>query len=127
MKVVVRLFVMGAVSSVLVGCTEPNSCIGEGIFAVRANITDSLSGAPLAYRASLIIRDGAYVDSVAFPGSVADSALLGFIQAGSGRAGTYTVTVRRDGSRVWTRADVRVTSDGCEVKQVQLTVRLQPA
>ena len=125
MKVLARLIIVCAAGGVVSGCTEPNRCIGEGVFAVRANITDSLTGAPLAYRSSLIIRDGAYVDSVAFPGSVADSALLGFIQAGAERAGTYSVTVRREGSKVWTRAGVGVTTDGCEVRQTELTVRLQ--
>jgi hypothetical protein len=96
--------------------------------AVVAIITDSITGAPLAYRSSLIIRDGAYVDSVPFNSTVVDSARVSTLLAGLDREGTYAVTVRREGSRVWTRDNVRASRDRCgELKEARLQVRLQPA
>ena len=50
-------------TAALSACSNPD-CIVIARYAVGANITDSTTGAPLGYRASLIIRDGAYVDSV---------------------------------------------------------------
>jgi hypothetical protein len=47
-------------------------------------------------------------------------------QSWSLEPGTYAVTVRREGSREWTRADVRVARDRCSnVQQAELRVRLQ--
>lgn len=114
---------------ILLGCeSSTEDCAGVGAYAVRANIADSITGAPLAYRASLIIREGTFVDSVPFPRMAADSATVGYIETGLDRAGTYGVTVRRQGSRVWTRDGVRAfRENGCNLKQAVLTVRLQPA
>ena len=109
------------------GSNEPCGA-GSGHYAVVAFITDSATGAPLAYRSSLIIRDGFYVDSVPFRSTVADSARGSTLLAGFDREGTYAVTVRREGSRVWTRDNVRATRDRCgELKEAELQVRLQPA
>ena len=118
-----------AAGAILLGCeSTTGDCSTEGIAAVRASITDSLTGAPLAYRSSLIIREGTYVDSVPYRLTAAESASVGFIDAGNDRPGTYAVTVRREGSRVWTRAGVSAfKEDGCRLNQAVLTVRLQPA
>jgi hypothetical protein len=130
MKLGVGSFAAFAAFATIVGvcaCTNPaEDCSLVGVYAVRATITDSITAAPLAHRASLIIRDGAYVDSVPWSGTPTDSAQLDFLIAGPDREGTYDVTVRREGWRVWTRADVRAPREkGCNVKQAQLTVRLQ--
>lgn len=129
MKPAIRLLVPFAAGAIVLGCeSSTGDCLLEGFPAVRANITDSITGRPLAYRSSLIIREGAYVDSVPFSSTVADSGTLLFIDAGISRAGTYNVTVRREGSRVWTRDGVRASrEDGCSLKTAELNVRLQPA
>ena len=115
--------------AVLLGCGSAtgDDCAGEGVYAVKVEIVDSLTGAPLAYRSSLIIRDGAYVDSVPFRWAAVDSARVNYLDAGPDREGTYNVTVRRAGSQVWTRNGVRARREnGCNVKQAQLRARLQP-
>ncbi len=111
----------------LSACSSPaGDCNPIDLYAVEANITDSISGTPLGYRASLIVRDGAYVDSVSSSDDPADSARTHFLAAGLDRDGTYQVTVRREGWRVWTRQDVQVSRDGCGVlNSAELTVRLQ--
>jgi hypothetical protein len=125
----VRLFVPLAAGAVLYACNaDQGDCAGALGYAVHADITDSVSGAPLAYRASLIIRDGSFVDSVPFNSTVVDSARVPTLLAGRDREGTYDVTVRREGSRVWTRANVTARRDRCgDLKGAVLTVRLQPA
>jgi hypothetical protein len=129
MNLVIRLVVPIAVFVFVAGCeSSTGDCSLLGVPAVRANITDSVTGRPLAYRSSLIIRDGAYVDSVPYASSAADSATVGFIDAGIGRAGTYSVTVRRDGSAVWKREGVRPSVENrCLLKSAVVNARLQPA
>lgn len=124
----IRLLAPLAAGVVVLGCqSSTGDCAGEGAYAVRANIRDSASGAPLAYRSSLIIRDGPYVDSVPYRHPAADSATVGYIEAGLDRAGTYSVTVRREGSRVWTRDGVHAARPtGCGLRQAEVLVRLQP-
>ena len=116
-------------STAVIGCeSATEDCAEVGRPAVRAHIRDSVTGRPLAYRASLIVRDGAFSDSVPYQASALDSATFDFIDAAIGREGTYTVTVRREGSRVWTRNGVRAhREDGCRLESAELTVRLQPS
>ena len=42
------------------------------------------------------------------------------------RAGTYAVTVTRDGYEAWTRFDVEVDEDECHVIPVTLLAELEP-
>ena len=129
MRLQSALVVASVAGAILLGCeSSTGDCAGEGVPSVRADITDSVTGAPLAYRSSLVIRDGLFVDSVPYQYRQVDSATFGYIEAGNDREGTYSVTVRREGSRAWTRNGVRVSrNNGCNLKQAVLTVRLQPA
>jgi len=126
MNFVLRLLVPFALSAAALGCDDDQGpCAGEQGYAVQANITDSATGRPLAYRSSLIIREGTFVDSVS--GTLGDSATTTFLLAGRDREGTYDVTVRREGSRVWTRANVVAKRDRCgDLQGSELNVRLQP-
>jgi hypothetical protein len=115
-----------ALLSGCVGSSDP--CAGDLEPAVMAFISDSATGAPLAYRSSLVIRDGSYSDSVAFDEPQRDSARVSLLVAGKNREGTYSVTVRRAGARTWTRENVKASRDRCgDLVAVRLTVRLQPA
>jgi hypothetical protein len=123
----VRLVVLSATIMIMVGCEGDGTCAGVGKPGVRAHIRDSVSGAPLGYRSTLIVREGTYIDSVPYRHSPLDSATIDYIDAANGRAGTYSVTIRREGSRVWTRTGVRAEIDGCDFDNAEFTVRLQPA
>jgi hypothetical protein len=91
---------------------------------VQADIRDSVTNAPSAYRASLILEGNGIYDST-YVGAPADSLTAVVQSAPPGQAGTYTVRVRRDGYRVWERRGVYLGS-GCTVApSVTLSVRLQ--
>ena len=126
MNSLLRLLMPFALSAAAPGCDgDQGPCAGEQGYAVQANISDSAAGRPLAYRSSLIIREGTYVDSVS--GTSGDSATTAFLLAGRDREGTYDVTVRREGSRLWTRGNVRANRDRCgDLQGSELNVRLQP-
>ncbi len=95
--------------------------------AIAVTVEDSLTAAPIAAGAQLIVRDGAFVDSVSFPAGQlnADGWALSTPNSYE-RPGTYQVTVRREGYRQWEREDVEVRRAECGVSTVVLRARLQP-
>ncbi len=101
------------------------ACTAEFRFGIVVRVVDSVSSADAAAGATVVIRDGAYVDSLPAP---PDQSFPGASFAGAGeRAGTYTVTVTKAGYRPWARNGVVVTRNECHVNTVQLEARLQPA
>lgn len=93
--------------------------------AVHAEVTDSVTGAPLAYRASLIVEGYRVYDST-FVGPRPDSLSVSWIRsAPPGRTGVYAVRVRRAGYQLW-QTVVHLEGDGCDgASGVSLSVRLQ--
>lgn len=103
-------------------------CTLEARSAVTVRIEDSASGAGIAAGATLVLRDGAFVDSLAVPANRTD--LNDFPLSTMNtyeRAGQYDITVRRNGYATWTRTGVAVTAGVCHVNGVTVTARLQPA
>jgi hypothetical protein len=95
--------------------------------SVAVTVEDSITGAPIAAGATLIVRDGAFVDSVSFPAGQLNADTWALATPNSyERAGTYDVTVRRDGYLQWEREDVEVRRARCGVSTVVLRARLQP-
>lgn len=93
---------------------------------VQAEITDSITAAPAAYRASLIVAGNGFYDST-FAGPRPDSLTLEFISSSPpGKTGDYTVRVRRDGYRLW-QVSAHVDESACAgALSPVLAVRLQP-
>lgn len=115
-----------AAGLLLSGCTNPFgfACSDIGRFAVHVEVRDAATNAPAAEGATLTVRDGEYVDSRnGGPGAPP----IPVLSAGAERAGTYQVTVRKEGYRDWTRENVRVKRAGwCdELRSVQFTARLE--
>lgn len=111
--------------AVLAGCdliTGP-ACTTEARPALTVDVRDSITNATAGPGARIIARDGAFADTVLVP---TDDAARFPYQLAHERAGTYTVTVERDGYRPWSRSGVRVTKDECHVRTLALTARLQP-
>ena len=113
---------------VLAGTTTTNSCaviVGPVCKhevrwpALSVEVTDSITSAPLASGARVIASDGAFADTAIGEGS--DSARSLALD----RAGTYTVTVDREGYAPWSRHGVHVTGDDCHVHTVKIFARLQ--
>lgn len=110
------------------GCIGPFApCSGVGNFAVHVTVVDSTTGGPPNTRPMLIIVDGAFADT-AF-GPAPGERPVSVIPAAPERPGTYSLTVKADGYRPWTRDGVRVREGGrCDdIQTVRLTARLQPS
>lgn len=100
--------------------TDQIVCTASFAYGISVQVQDSVSGAAAASGARLVLRDGAYVETV-------DQSLGGVSLSGAGeRPGLYSVTVEKTGYHDWTRTNVRVTADECHVQGVSLTARLQP-
>ena len=110
----------GSQDPVSVGCTA------EFRQGVAVQVKDSITGAGAASGASLVVREGFFKDSVAFPNARPD--LNDFALAAAGeRAGTYQITVSKPGYATWSQSNVRVTKNQCHVNTVKLTALLQPS
>lgn len=89
-------------------------------------VKDSVTNAGIASGASLVVSEGIFKDSFAWPAGRQD--LNDFPLAAAGeRAGTYQVTVSKPGYATWVQSNVRVTRNVCHVNTVTLTALLQPA
>ena len=105
--------------SLTAACSDP-ICTLSFDYGIVVRVEDSVSGAPAASGARLVLRDGAYLEST-------EENLAGLYLNGAGeRAGDYTVTVQKPTYHDWVRTNVRVTADACHVHSVSLTARLQP-
>ena len=127
MKTVSAVF---AAAFVIVACSSSDYsgpiCTADFRAGLVVYVHDSLSDTPIASGASLVARDGAYKDSVAFPAGRTDLNASPLSSAGE-RAGTYQVTVTKPGNLPWTKSNVVVTANECHVNTVTLTARLVPA
>ena len=95
--------------------TGPRVCTDEARPGIRVIVLDSLTGAPITDGVRVIARSGTF----------ADTSEAGFHAVAFEQAGTFDVTVEKDGYRLWSRDDVRVQRDECHVRTVELTARLQ--
>lgn len=118
---VARASVIAAAAALASGCQSPFNggigCTAEFVYGISATVTDAATGADITPGSYLVVREGAYVDSVAAgPGS--------FLAAAGERAGTYDVKIGRPGYSTFTRTGVRVTRNECHVNPVRLEARL---
>lgn len=104
--------------------------------ALSLEIRDARTGAPAAYGATVIARDGAYADTVQ-PSkywSPETGHLAVLIGVAENRPGTYDVTITHPEYQTWSREGIRVPRsrdrspfDGSPLpKQVYILVELQP-
>ena len=113
---------LGTITGTVAACGQliGPTCSAEAKPAIVVEVRDSLTNAAAGNGARVIARDGAFADTA---GTFAP--LEGPVLLALEREGTYTVTVEREGYRLWTRTGVRVTADECHVRTVSLTARLQ--
>jgi hypothetical protein len=109
------------------GCSSPMNdgivCPDIFIPGLAVTVVDSASGAGVAAGATVIARDGAFADSTARPATGSDTAPFSL----AGRAGAYSLTVRKSGYGTWTKNGIQVVNqDACFVKTVSVTAKLQP-
>jgi uncharacterized iron-regulated membrane protein len=103
-------------------------CLSAPSIVVQADIRDSITNAPAAHQASLIVEGNGVYDST-FVGTVADSLTRSNAQiTAPGQTGEYTVRVRRSGYRLWERRGIHIDGSECSagaINPVALSVRLQ--
>ena len=99
--------------------TDSTVCDARADPALTVDVRDSLDNGFVGQGARVIARDGEFADTAesAYGERPAELALE--------RPGTYLVTVDRAGYRLWSRSDVRVSSNECGVRTVGLRARLQ--
>lgn len=105
--------------------TDPVVCTLQYVYGVGVQVKDSVTLAPAAAGATLIVVDPGtgYRDSTSYAvGSGKDQWAL---TAAGEHAGTYTLTVSKAGYRDWVRTNVVVTKDACHVQPVAFTALLQ--
>jgi hypothetical protein len=103
----------------LAACDQATVCTTEFVYGLTMLVTDSGTQAPLGGPETVVVvRDGAYVDSVRSPTHT-------FLAAGE-RPGVYSVLAKRGGYQDWTRTEIQVRDFGCHVSSLVLNVRLQP-
>lgn len=105
---------------------EPIACTAVAMPAVVVRVHDALSGAPLVAGVSLVLQDGAFVDSVRVGDPPPWYGETITTPRTYERPGTYEVRVRREGYGPWARAGVVVRADACHVATVTLDVGLLP-
>ena len=102
-------------------------CTLEARSAVGVRVQDAVTDAFIASGATLVLQDGAFVDSVSFPADEPEINHFALVTPNTfERAGVYTATVRRAGYADWVREDIVVTEGRCHVNSVGLTARLTP-
>lgn len=109
----------------LAGCQEPTTCASVPQYAVTVEIRDSVSGLPAAYGTTVVLRDGAFVDSVNF--TQGDSTRAAVVSLGGSRPGRYSLAVTKPGYGRWERQSIVVLSTRCGVASVFVEVRLTRA
>jgi hypothetical protein len=112
---------------VAISCSQPNGtgggivCTALYAYGLTVTVQDSITGSPAAAGATVMARDGAYLDSAVIVASAPQNSSVGL--AGE-RAGTYAVTVSKAGYQAWTKTGIQVTKEVCHVHGVAVTAKL---
>lgn len=125
-----RLFLVMVVC--LAACREPTqsvACPAVMRRAIEVEVTDALTGRPIAAGAKGIVRDGAYADSLRVVGwrGIPPNDTATTLGAGDGRRGAYAVRVERPGYQPWEQQGVTPQVGACGVETARLRAALTPA
>jgi hypothetical protein len=106
----------------------PTVCTASVEPAIVVEIRDARTGAPIAEGARGVVRDGAYVDSLApYAFTGASPSTMYSRRAADERPGRYAVEIiHYPAYQTWTATDVRVERGECHVSTVTLQARLEP-
>ena len=88
--------------------------------SVRVTVQDFVTGANVTPGATVVLHNGAVVESVVAPPGAAEVAV------GGNRTGTFIVTVGQTGYQTWMKG-VKVEQSSCGAQTVALTARLKPS
>lgn len=105
---------------------EPRVCTAELRPAFAVTVQDDSTGAFIASGATLIVQDGAFADTAAFPAGQPEFNSRALTPSRTfERPGTYTIRVTRPPYITHVAVGIPVTSDGCHVQTQALSLRLR--
>lgn len=91
---------------------------------MQITLRDSVTNDPIVADSIVVITtDGAYADTIRLSMPVLVS--IPQVRVRGERAGTYRVQVTATGYAPWVREGVRVVDEGCHIRTVDLTARMQ--
>ena len=94
--------------------------------AIRLLIVDAKTGRNPTIGPAITVREGAFVVEV-YPSAGSPSFVSDEYQFASERPGRYSIDIQTPGYQAWSKADIVVSSDGCDhVKTATLTAKLVP-
>jgi hypothetical protein len=99
---------------------NPTNCTEEFVYGLNVNVKDAATDAVLQEGVLVKAVDGSYVETLETVESIPT-----FLGAGE-RAGSYVITVSKDGYQTFTSPVVTVKADICHVLTETLNVELQP-
>jgi len=102
------------------------ACSQVYVYGISLKVQNAVTGARITDSAAVQIKDGGYVESYNYLGP-ADQPTSGVLSVAGERAGTYNISIRKDGFAPYDTAGIKVTRDVCHVHGVQVTANLQPA
>ena len=102
----------------------PYACPTQPSIVVTVLVTDSLTGAPAAWRATGRLVSATFADTLRhIPASDTTQALM--LHYPGDRRGIFIVSVEKPGYRTWVSASFRPRADECGVSGPTLAARLQ--
>lgn len=108
-------------------CSGPTDvmCSLNYVYGISLKVQNAVTGAPVTDSADVQIRDGSYVESYNFLGP-ANQPFSGMLSVAGERAGTYSISIRKNGFAPFDTTGIKVTRDVCHVHGVNVTAKLQP-
>ena len=117
----IKPFLLLAGALTLGSCESDVLCTASIEPSIVAEVRDSVTGAPAATGATLLVRNTAGGEATAGWGEEL------FLYWGQEQPGRFDVTVQKPGYVDWQRSGVRVPPGRCHVETARLLVRLRPA
>lgn len=116
----------------LAGCAEDSLAVPGLVIEIR----DASTGAPAAYDATVVVRDGSYADTIRGSDHIIPEhrTQVASVWAAENRIGTYDVTILHPEYQTWHQEGIRVAKSGSNSpfdnsplpKQVHVSAELQP-
>lgn len=107
------------------GCSDDDLadevvCTTEARAGLQVTVTDAVTGMALAEGVTVTATDGNYMETLEQPG------IFNQFTGAWERAGTYIITVTKNGYQTYVSQPVTVGADVCHVITETVTVTLQP-
>jgi hypothetical protein len=117
--------------SLILGCKEVTTkdgdviiCTTEYVPALSIDVFDKETGLPNACGVTVVVQDGDYIEEISNEAGNNCQEDFTFKAAGE-RAGTYDITVSKEGYIDWVHYDTEVTENICHVNTISVQAYLE--